>query len=517
MHQSYYLFLSLSVALLTFSCKDNKTEFKTDERPNILWITIEDWSPDLSCYGTKGINTPHVDQLASEGIRYENAYTTSPVCSTSRSAMMTGYYQNYINAHQHRTKDKKPLPHGIQPIPKLMEEAGYYTTLMSHKVDVNFIPDTKEKLFMDVKDWKGRKPGQPFFARITFPGTHRAWQRDSIRPIAIEDVEIPAYYADTDFIRRDWANGLEQMQLVDREIGEILNHLENENLAENTVVIFVADHGRCHIRGKQFLYEGGIRVPLIIRWPGEIEPAQVSEKLVSAIDIPATVLDIAGAKRDRNLHGKSLVDESVAPREYIFAARDKMDETHDAMRAIRSKDFKLIKNLMPERAYLQYNWYKEQSYPALAEMSVLHMKGELNEVQSHFFASKKPEIELYNLKEDSYEINNLSDDPQFADVKTQLLNELEHWRTQVINDQGVSESFTAKNTYPDKNPISTVVAWVEENEGKFDYDKNGWPSWYPTRTLNEWEVARKKWEPYVFRQPTSSMPRPKINVPKAKN
>jgi uncharacterized sulfatase len=262
------------------AAEDEKT------RPNILWIAIEDWSPDMSCYGTKGIHTPHVDKLASQGIRYETAFTTSPVCSTSRSAMMTGFHQNYIRANQHRENNKQPLPHGIKPIPHLFAEAGYYTALMSYKTDCNFTPGSKSELFMG-EDWSERKPGQPFFARITFGGTHRSWNRDPQRPIDIQDVEIPPYYPDTDFVRRDWANGLEQMQLVDRQVGELLKRLDDEGLAENTIVFFIGDHGRCHIRGKQFLYDGGIRIPMIMRWPGKVAAGQVSNDLVMSIDICA--------------------------------------------------------------------------------------------------------------------------------------------------------------------------------------------------------------------------------------
>lgn len=219
------LLISLSALVLTAGAQ-------AVARPNILWITIEDWSADLSCYGTKGIDTPHVDQLAAEGIRFTRAFTTSPVCSTSRSAMMTGFHQNYIGANQHRTAEKHPLPYGIRPLPHLLADAGYYTCLMSNKTDVNFTPSSKKELFTGV-DWSDRAPGQPFFARITFGGTHRLWNHDPQRPIDIADVELPPYYADTKFNRRDWANGLEQMQLVDRQIGEILQRLDDEGIADN--------------------------------------------------------------------------------------------------------------------------------------------------------------------------------------------------------------------------------------------------------------------------------------------
>ena len=487
----------------------------SENRPNILWITIEDWSPDLSCYGTKGIHTPHVDKLASEGIRYEMAFTTSPVCSASRSAMMTGFHQNYIRANQHREHDKKPLPHGVKPIPHLLEKAGYFTALMSWKTDCNFTPNKKEELFMG-EDWAEREPGQPFFARITFGGTHRSFNRDPERPIDIKDVQLPPYYPDTPFCRRDWANGLEQMQLVDSEIGALLKRLDDEGLADNTIVFFIGDHGRCHIRGKQFLYDGGIRIPMVMRWPGKVAPGQVSDDLVMSIDICATILEAAGTTLPVPLHGKSLFSEEVRKRKYVFAARDKMDETHDAMRAIRSKDYKLILNLMPERPWCQYNRYKENGYPMLAELNVLNLKGQLTPEQAAFLAPAKPEVELYDLRSDPYEVRNLADDPDYAPIKAEMLSELDKWRKNVIHDQGISEDFRALDVFPASCPVSKVDDWVEANAENYDFNKCGWPAWYPTRTLQDWERARELWEPYVFRSPTQDVPRPTIGHSKKK-
>lgn len=516
--------LLLLVIVTAISCKSEKQESKPAERPNILWITIEDWSPDLSCYGTKGIYTPNVDKLAAEGVRYDLAFTTSPVCSTSRSAMMTGFHQNYINANQHREHDKKALPFGIKPIPKLMEEAGYYTCLMSWKTDCNFTPNTREELFMDVSDytkdeaigWRNRKEGQPFFARVTFGGTHRLWIRDSVRPISENDVEVPPYYADTPFIKRDWANGLEQMQIVDRQVGTLLQKLEEDGLAENTIVFFIGDHGRCHIRGKQFLYDGGTRIPMIMRYPNKVKAHTVSNDLVMSIDICATILEAAGAKTKVPLHGKSLFSEEVANRKYLFSARDKMDETHDAMRAIRSKNYKLILNLMPERPWLQYNQYKESAYPVLAQMNVMHLKGELNKEQAAFFAANKPEIELFDLKKDPFEVNNVANVAEYQSIKEELLKELDNWRVNEIKDSGVSKEFRALNVFPNKAPKTSVDKWVYDNMETYDFKKYGWPAWYPTRSLEEWEQVTKKWESWVFRSPTSKMSRPKMVIKKNK-
>lgn len=516
-------FLTCSFCFLAgFASAGEDSSAGNSQRPNFLWITIEDWSADLSCYGTPGVHTPHVDRLASQGIRYERAFTTSPVCSTSRSAMMTGFHQNFINANQHRllSEQKKDLPHGVRPIPHLLADAGYYTAIMSWKTDVNFIPFNRDELFMG-EDWSEREPGQPFFARITFGGTHRSWKRDSQRPIDPADVVLPPYYPDTPFVRRDWANGLEQMQLVDREVGALLKRLEDEGLADNTIVFFIGDHGRCHIRGKQFLYDGGIRIPMIMRWPGKVKAGQVSESMVSSIDICATILEAAGVEPPVPLHGKSLFSDDVKNRKYIYAARDKMDETHDSMRAIRSRDFKLIHNLMPERAYCQYNRYKEGAYPVLAEMNIMFMKGQLNPAQAAFFAPRKPVYELYDLRRDPHEINNLANDANYAQVKQELLSELNDWRKNVIHDQGVSSDFRASDIYPDSCPTSTVGEWVNANYMNYDFLKHGWPSWYPTRTLEEWETARKIWEPWVFRGTDSDMTRPVIpqtpNPAKKKN
>lgn len=448
------------------------------DQPNVVWILLEDWSTDLGCYGAKGISTPVADKLASQGIRFTEAFCTAPVCSSSRSAMLTGFHQNYIGAHQHdtRVEDRRPLPHGIKPLPLLLKESGYFTALMiSKKTHQNFAGDLG---FMG-KDWSEREPGQPFFAQITLQGTHRKWQRDPIHPIDPQTIELPPYYANTPLVRRDWANGFEQMQVCDREIGAILERLETEGLTGSTMVVLTGDNGRCHIRGKQFMYDPGLRVPLIIRWPGHIQAGLVNENLVQTIDITATLLDAAGVKLPYELHGKNLFMREGPPRKYVFAARGRMGQTHDAMRMIRSKRFKLIHNLMPERAWLQYSRYKEDNYPMLAEMNVLYLQGKLNTDQAKFFAPAKPEFELFDLDNDPHELNNLAGDPQHASLKDALLSELYIWR-RGIQDQGVTDTF------------------------RFGGD----PPTYPTRTLEEWQARVDVWKPWVFRKPGVTVQHP---------
>ncbi len=301
------------------------------------------------------------------------------------------------------------------------------------------------------------------------------------------------------------------MQIVDRQFGEMMAQLEAEGFADNTIVIFLADNGRCHFRGKQFLYEPGCKVPMIIRYPGHIKPGTVNSDLVSAIDICKTVLDIAGVEPEIPLHGLNLLNGDTAAREYIFTARDKMDDTHDAMRAVRSKDgFKLIHNLMPERPYMQYNQYKEGGYPPIAEMSYLYLKGELNEAQSLFFAATKPIYELYDLNTDPYEIHNLADEKRYAAKKEELLEVLNDWRENVIKDEGVSEEFRALNVFPATNPEVSVDLFVHKNGDKYDYNKVGMPAWYPTRSMEEWRQIRDAWKEYIYREPGTSVDRPEI-------
>lgn len=260
----------------------------------------------------------------------------------------------------------------------------------------------------------------------------------------------------------------------------MLKRLEEEGLAENTVVFIIGDNGRCMPRGKQFLYDGGIQVPIIVRWPGKIEASKVNDNMVTTIDISKTILDIAGVDPGYKLHGENLLDGSTNDREYIFAARDKMDSTHDAMRAIRSKKFKLIQNLMPERAYCQYNNYKERSYPVLAQLNIMHMKGGLTPEQALFMASSKPEFELFDIENDPWELNNLADDQNYSEVKEQLLSELINWRENVIMDKGVSDEFR----------------------------NGGWSATYPTKTLKEWEEVLELFKPWVFREPGVKMNQP---------
>ena len=452
-----------------------------DRKPNVLLIILEDWGPYLGCYGQKFMHTPNLDQLAAEGCRYDACFSSAPVCSSGRSSLMTGMSQYSVHSEQHRTADKKPLPVGVKSLPELLRDAGYFTALgcgYSAKIDLNFeFPATTIYLG---DDWRQRKPGQPFFAHLTLIGTHRPWHSDPARPIDPARVVLPPWYPETLLTRKDWALGLESAQNSDRLMGEIIARLKREGIYDNTAIVITADHGVALPRAKQFLYDEGLHIPLIIRWPAGVKPGTSSADLVSNVDIVPTVLGIADVPSPKYLQGRNILDPASPSRKLIFAGRDKMDSTHDAMRAARSKDFKYILNLMPERPYCQFNDYKERSYPGLAVLNVLHLEGKLSPEQDAFMQPCKPPEELYDLRKDAYEIHNLAKDPPYANILDSMRSELSDWRKSV-GDPGVSDEFR----------------------------NGGWSAKYPTRSLDEWKQIVSQWEEHILR----GGPPPKIAAP----
>lgn len=409
------------------------------ERPNLLWIIAEDFSPDLGCYGNPLVYTPNLDHLAEEGVRYTHAFVTAPVCSPSRSAIAVGMYQTSVGAHQHRSHrtDGYRLPEGIHVFTHYLKQAGYHTSNLTDavpgargtgKTDFNF---NLEDPF-EATDWSRREPGQPFYAQINFSETHRAFHRFPQRPVDPSQVQLPPYYPDHPAVRLDWALYLETAQNLDAKVGKVLQHLEREGLADDTIVFFFSDHGRPMPRGKQFLYEGGIRIPLIVRIPEKFRPqgfvpGTVSSNLVSAIDITVTTLKLAGIEPPAHMQGRVFLGPQAEAREYIVAARDRCDETVDRIRCIRTRRYKYIRNFLPERAWTQGNIYKDTAYPPLRVMRDLEAAGKLTPEQARFMAPTRPPEELYDLEADPHELNNLASIPQQQATLEKLRGLLEDW------------------------------------------------------------------------------------------
>ncbi len=430
------VFFFFPVYLFCFSCKP-KVPDKKQDNPNILWIIADDYSPDAGCFNTPAVKTPNIDQLCREGINFTNTFATNPVCSPSRSALYTGMYQTTIGAHQHRTEQRKPLPEPVKVITKYFQEAGYFTSngdgtedSKPEKKDFNF---EAENVF-DGSDWSQRDEGQPFFASVQIEWPHRSFGKDTANPVNPDEVFIPPYYPDHPVLRKDWAMYLESVQLLDEHLGMILQRLKDEGLEKNTIVVFFADQGRPHVRGKQWLYDSGIEVPLIVRWPGKLPANETREDLVSLIDISYTSLLLAGIEPPAHLQGQDFLLDNEE-RNYIFAARNRTDAVVDHIRAVRSQQFKYIKNFMPEKPYTQFGHYKEYNYPALQVLKHLHKEGKLTPEQEKFMAKNKPEEELYDLVNDPFELNNLADNPEYELVLDSMRLALVDWMEKT-NDMG---------------------------------------------------------------------------------
>ncbi len=446
-----YIHTSLiSRALLAFSliCVAlASTRSTASDRPNILWIIVDDMSANLSCYGETVIQTPHLDRLAADGIKFTNAFVTAPVCSTNRSAFITGMYQTTIGSHHHRSgrgDAKIVLPDSVRPVPEYFQEAGYYTAITGWpnkdrsnrgKTDYNFEWDTA---MYDGPDWSKRKPGQPFFAQVQLPGgKHRGGDlegnRNFVKRMKAEtgsvtdpnDVTLPPYYLDDPVIREDWAAYLDSVRLTDRFVGDIVQRLKDEGDWENTVVLFMTDHGISHARGKQFLYEEGIHVPLIVSG-GELPKGNVREDLVEHIDIAALSLGLAGIEIPGYMQAQDILADDYAPRDAIFSARDRCDETVEHMRCVRTERYKYIRNFLPDRPHMQPNRYKD-SKDIVKTLRAAYEAGKLNEIQASLFVPTRPKEELYDLKNDPFEINNLAASPKHKKTLSKLRGQLDDW------------------------------------------------------------------------------------------
>jgi N-sulfoglucosamine sulfohydrolase len=420
------------------------------DRPNIFWIIGDDLGTELSCYNYRHANTPNIDRLASQGVRFAQFHTTAPVCSASRSGFNTGVYQTTTGTHNHRShrKDSYKLPEAVRLITDRFREAGYFTCNVlqvaddvagAGKTDFNF----EARKPFDGTHWNQRKPGQPFYAQINFQAPHKGpafvaarKQKQLIDPASIE---LPPYYPDHPVVRDEIANYLDAVQMLDRQVGILVEKLEQEKLLDNTVIFFFGDNGRCLLRGKQWLYDYGTHVPLIVRWPGVARPDTVRDDPAIALDMTATSLMAAGISQPQIFHGRPLFGPKARPRDFVVTARDRCDMTIDRIRAVRDRRYRYIRNFMPERPYTQWNDYIEKQYPTLRVLQELHAEGKLNAVQELWMAKRKPEVEFYDCDADPYQIRNLADSPQHRKLVAQFAKRLDDWIAETKDKGGIPE------------------------------------------------------------------------------
>jgi len=418
-----------SAAALMLSGVSLKAEETQTQRPNILWVSCEDISPDLGCYGDKYAVTPNIDKLAAEGVRYTNAYSHAGVCAPARSGIITGMYPTTIGTHHMRCKGVPPAY--VKCFTEYLRAASYYCTNNS-KTDYQFAPPiTAWDESSRKAHWRNRPEGRPFFAVINLTVSHesRNWPKKGEKLVHDPaQVVVPPYYPDTPVVRENMARYYDNVTKMDEQAGQILRQLEEDGLADETIVWFWGDHGRGLPRAKRWIYDSGIHVPLVIRVPKRlrkpampkepdaVKPGTVNDEMIAFIDFAPTMLSLAGVKIPAHIQGQAFLGgQKAQPRQYIFAARDRMDEAYDLIRAVRDKRFKYIRNYMPHLTRGQDIEYMNRM-PIMQEMRRLNAEGKLKGPKKQYFEPTKPIEELYDTLSDPHEVKNLADNPRYRDV-----------------------------------------------------------------------------------------------------
>lgn len=443
-------------------------------QPNILWISAEDIGCMLAAYGDSTAYTPNIDRLANEGVVYEKAFTVAGVCAPSRSSMITGVYPTSMGTQHMRTWGID-LPPEIRPFTMYLREAGYYCT-NQHKEDFNFKkPEGTWDESSKTAHWRNRAPGQPFFTVFNNIVTHehKTWYNErNFLGVDINTVPVPGYYPqENEAVRKSVARVYSNIMDLDAHVGYILQQLEAANLMDSTIIVFWSDHGGPLPRQKRELYDSGVKVPLIIRYPDGYGAGTRAEELISLMDLGPTMLSVAGVKVPEHMHGRPFLGDQKAPgRDYVYLHRDRMDGQYDLVRGVRDERFKYFRNYHPERPNIQDIQYRLQ-VPMMQELIDLHEAGKLEPAQEIWFHTSKPVEELYDTAMDPDELNNLAAQSAYQDKLTALRQAHEAWRASTLDLGAIPE--------PELHAI-------QEREGVALYD---WARANPDLVKRSWEAA----------------------------
>ncbi len=459
-----------------------------DHRPNILWITCEDISPNLGCFGDSYAITPHLDRLATQGVRYRRAFATASVCTPARSCLITGVYASSLGT-QH-LRGPAPLPKQVRCFTEYLREAGYYCS-NNVKEDYNFAtPPGAWDESSPQADWRKRKPGQPFFSVFNFTTTHQGQIRLAEKQFAQRTARLapherhdpakaplPPYYPDTPVVRRDVARLYDLITAMDKQAGDLLRQLEEDRLSEDTIVFFYSDHGTGLPRHKRWLYDSGTHVPLIVRFPEKYahlapgKPGTTIDRLVSFVDFAPSVLNLAGLEIPSHMQGRPFLGRAAAqPRQYVFAIRDRVDEVYEFSRTVRDRRYRYIRNYLPHRPRMQYSTYSEQT-PTRREFRRLAAEGKLAAAPKEFLSPTKAPEELYDTQNDPHEIRNLAKSPGHGETLQRMRRVLRQWMIETrdtgllpeaemhLRSAGQSPYDMARQT--DKFPVAGILDAAE--------------------------------------------------------
>jgi N-sulfoglucosamine sulfohydrolase len=491
MHQLRFSLLPvILIFTLLFVCKTKEDQANP---PNILWISIEDLTPMIGCYGDPLAETPTIDSLASVGVKFTNAFATAAVCSPARSAIITGMYATSLGTQHLRSETV--VPDAIPILPSLLKEAGYYCS-NNYKEDYNFDPVNAWNESSKNAHWRGRKEGQPFFAVFNLETTHQSqiFGSDSLYEKRFEKylpviertdpnaIKLPSYYFDSPLIRKLWARYYDNVKIVDLQIKEILDQLKSDGLADNTIVFFFSDHGTGMPRGKRALYDSGLKVPFIVAAPEwyqktyGLEPGTSIDRLISFVDFAPTVLNMLGQPIPAIMQGLPFLGASSdKENEFVYATSDRVDEAYEVVRSVRTKRFRYIRNFLPQLPLIQPNYYSDKSAINQELYRILAATPELTPAQQSMWQKKRPVEELYDTQSDPDETHNLAGEAAHGET----LKKLRAANRQVmidINDSGltpeaymyrISAGSTPYEALADTNvyPLSDLLNMIEKEYG----------------------------------------------------
>lgn len=478
---------SLAISGCTSGSKQPADE-ASQEKPNILWITCEDVSPDyLGCYGDDYATTPNLNKFASEGVRYTRAFATAPVCAPARSCLITGAYATSLGTQHLRSNIKI---RGYWGFTHCLRMAGYYCS-NNYKEDYNF---KNAELWDDsshTAHWRNRKPDDNFFSVFNFTSTHQgqingsdeqffATYRSKLKPKERHDpakITLPPYYPDTPFVRKIWARYYDLITYMDKQVGDLLAQLEADGLADNTIVFFFSDHGMGIPRFKRTLYDSGLHVPLMIRFPKKykhLAPTKAGrtiDRLVSFVDFTPTIYNMVGLPMRHYMQGRAFLGpKHEPPREYVFGAASRVDEVYEMSRCVRDKRYKYIRNYMPHLPHIQPSEYPDRA-EIMQELRRVAAEGKLTGPQKSWWEPGRPIEELYDTQADPHEIDNLANSPEHKAVLKRLRKVLRNWMVKTRDTGLLSEAemhirSAGSTPYemarePDKYPLERILDAAE--------------------------------------------------------
>lgn len=455
----------------------NTASQQPQKQPNILWISTEDLSPHFGCYGDKVARTPNIDRLASQGIRYTNVFTTAAISAPCRAGIITGMYQTSIGCMHMRTTSyrrgvENPVeftavpPHYVKAFTEYMRTAGYYCTNNS-KTDYQFAKDPVPASIWDEcsrnANYRNRsEKSQPFFAVFNYIGTHESqdWDISKVKTDP-ESVQVPPYYPDNEIIRKNIAKMYDNIASLDSVVGVILKELEKEGELNNTIIFFWGDHGDGLPRAKRWLYDSGLNIPLIIKFPDKYRAGTVDDRLISSIDLGPTVLSLAGVPVPAHMQGIPFLGKQTgSQRDAVFAARDRVDESYDMIRSVRTKNYLYVRNYYPNEPFPIWVPFLS-NMPIYKEMLRLDAEGRLTGPQKSWMAYIRSPEELYDVKADPFQIKNLVNDPKLKTVLEDLRKRHKEWTIETSDMGHQNEPEMIGQMWPGgKQPVTDIPYFI---------------------------------------------------------